>query len=254
MNLEGRSAAAVEAQFEAAIIKAGFAELARREMAAAEAWLSEKGNAELTQAAFDANCPFLRRKFRREVRRRGIRRGLVRTVPIVGKVAVSVLLVFYLGLTVAVATIEQVRVGMYQFLIRVEDEYTNLTLINNADTSLRAPEGWEGAYYPSYIPAGLELTAMDQMTHWTSRRLTFRSGDGNRWVVFAECTNKEDVNINTEDADVSWREINGDSCMFVVRASERFAVWSKGDRYYWIWTDGACDELAEIVMNVKSVN
>lgn len=253
MTLEGRSAEAVEALFEAALIKAGFAELEKRERAAGQEWLSKKSSAEMAQAAMNANRPLLHRRLTRLARRRKVKAGIVRTAPVIGRVAVCLLLIFYLGLTVAVATIEQVRVGLYNFLIHVEDEYTALSIKDSTAARHLPPNGWEGSFYPSYIPDGLVLTAMEQLTFKSTRKLSYENEDRSRWVVFTECAKSEEVNINTENAKVEWLDISGRSCMMVYRENERHAVWSEDDRYFWIWTDNTCDELEEIVDNVKSV-
>ena len=71
--------------------------------------------------------------------------------------------------------------------------------------------------------------------------------------MFIEYTQEEQVNINTEDATVYYRNVNGVSCMFVDRNNEKFAVWTNSDRYFVVWTDASCDEIQEIVKNVKFI-
>ena len=50
------------------------------------------------------------RRLNRRLRRRSLRRFAVRTLPKAGRAAACLILVFYIGLTVAVATVQSVRV------------------------------------------------------------------------------------------------------------------------------------------------
>lgn len=251
MNFENRSEA-VEVQLEAVLIKAGFVELEKRERQKTELWLKTRENEELAQTAFDKNRPVIHRELKRAVRRTERRMNFLRTAPMTAKVVVCALLVFYLGLTVAVATIKEVRVHVYNFLISIEDQYTELKLQEDPADSY-VPSIWDGTYYPSYVPTGLKLVEIQPMTEFTVRKVKYLSDDAARWLLFAECMDEEQININTEGAKVYWKEINDESCMFVERETEKFTVWSNGDRYFYIWTDSACNEMDEIVKNVKSI-
>ncbi len=250
MNMGGRSVDAAQSQFAEALIKAGFIELERRERVEIETWLGIADNEEMVKAAFEANRDQTSRTLKRAFRRKNVRNGLERALPRVGKVAVCALLVFYVGLTVAVATIGQVRESLYRYLVSIEDEYTELNMVRETSAARTVPPNWGGANYPSYIPAGLELTGIDQSTYSSVRRATYKNNDGTRWLVFAECVEKESSYINTEGAAISWEEVNGSMCMFADRGDEKYAAWSNAGNYYYIWTDGACDELVRIVQNV----
>ena len=128
MIVRDHSVEAIEEQIEAALIKAGFAELELREKITTEEWLSKKENKEMAQASFLINSLKVHRLIKNSIMRKKVARCIYVTAPRMAKVAICVLLVFYLGLTVAVATIEDVRVGVYKFFIRVDKKYTELIL------------------------------------------------------------------------------------------------------------------------------
>ena len=251
MNMDGRTAAEAEKQFTSALIKAGFVELAKREENATDSWLGEHENMELAQTAFEVNRRGSYRDLSRAIRRKAIRKTLFQTVPRVGKMAVFVLFLFYVSLTIAVATVDQVREGLYRFLVNTEDAYSELTLHREEIVNSSVPSEWKGIYYPLYIPVGLELNGFEQSIYSSNQKVIYKSPDGSRWLVYAECKEDEKTLINTEDSVVTWEDVNGIACMFVDRGTEKYVTWSSEDRYFFIWTDGACNELRKIVENVK---
>lgn len=115
-----------------------------------EAELAALPQAEAPQAPPPAS---LRRAYASRRARQALRTWGPRTL----RAAAAVLLVFYLGLTTALATVPSLRHSLMTFMIHSEEEYTELALIPSGET-LDIPQGWQGAYYPAYIPEGFAIT------------------------------------------------------------------------------------------------
>ena len=65
------------------------------------------------------------RRIDRQLRKRQARRFARKTLPRFGKIAACLLLTFYVGLTVAVAAVQSVRVELLQFILSIEEKYTS---------------------------------------------------------------------------------------------------------------------------------
>lgn len=162
------------------------------------------------------------RRMNRDMRRHGLRRFAVRTLPKAGRVAACLLLVFYLGLTVAVATVETVRVELMQFFVRIDGGKASFGF-EAADDPLEVPSGWNGYYYPAYIPDGYVLTGVfdDSVVYQNRAGIELRfcdSGPDARWTV------------DTENAEIESVDVNGRPAVLIRKGMWSTLVWSVGSR------------------------
>lgn len=132
----------------------------------------------------------LNRRLNRRLRRRSLRRFAVRTLPKAGRAAACLILVFYIGLTVAVATVQSVRVDLMRFFVRIDGGQASFGF-ETSDDHLDVPSGWNGYYYPSYIPDGYVLTGVfdDSVVYQNRAGTELRfcdSGPDARWTVDTE--------------------------------------------------------------------
>ena len=118
----------------------------------------EPGDSSAREQLARSEKPTIRRLNRR-LRRRSLRRFAVRTLPKAGRAAACLILVFYIGLTVAVATVQSVRVDLMRFFVRIDGGQASFGF-ETSDDHLDVPSGWNGYYYPSYIPDGYVLTGV----------------------------------------------------------------------------------------------
>jgi hypothetical protein len=176
--------------------------------------------------------------------RRAIKTGL----PHVLQIAAAVLLVFFVGATVAIASVHEVRVRVLQFLIHIEEEYTELSLVESPDETFSVPEGWHGAYYPSYIPEGFVMQAIDPYFN----RVYYLNGTDDL-LDFMEFTENDYTNIDTEDAEIQHIVINGSAAILSEKDGEVTVSWATLDRYFVLTLDGEIDTALRIVKSVKII-
>lgn len=115
----------------------------------------EESDRELESMVRDIDARILRR-IRNQTRIGRVRHLAHGILPRAGTVVAGLMLVFFLGLSTAVATVQSVRINMLNFITEIEDRYTKLYL-QESGAIVDVPEEWEGLYYMTYIPEGFEL-------------------------------------------------------------------------------------------------
>ena len=66
-----------------------------------------------------------------------------------------------IGLTTAFASSAPFRVRVFSMFKKDHGQYTAVKLQENEQKSFDVPNGWEGMYYPSYIPAEFEVESVE---------------------------------------------------------------------------------------------
>lgn len=143
----------------------------------------------------------IRRRISRETRKISTIAFARKTLPAALRVAAILVLVFYLGLTTAVATSHSVRIGIIELISKIEDEYTTLDLQKLGEDTQIPPE-WKGACFPSKLPHGYALSKC------VFYNATFTNGLGGK-IVFAEYDDISVVQIDTSRDESKYVDING---------------------------------------------
>lgn len=208
---------------------------------ALEALLSEADDPSARERLTQTEQPTLRRMNRR-MRRRSLRRFAARTLPKAGKAAACILLVFYLGLTVAVAAVDTVRVELMQFFVRIDGGQASFGF-ELSDNQLEVPSGWSGCYYPTWIPDGYVLTGVfdDSVVYQNRAGTELRfcdSGPDARWTV------------DTENAEVESVTINGRPAVLIRKGIWSTIVWSIDNRCLIVDCAGTKDTALTIAKSV----
>ena len=148
----------------------------------------------------------------------------------------------------AIAHIETVRIKVMEMLIDIQDEYTRISLIEDEESSFTIPSEWQGAYYPSYLPDG--YSSYDLSTF--SPIISFINESG-KLITYRESTANEEIQIDSEDASISYENINGN--MAIVIEKERCSItWTDGDIYFLIMTDEPKSTAIEIAKKVRKIS
>ncbi len=185
------------------------------------------------------------RRLNRRLRRRGLRRFAARTLPKAGKAAACLILIFYIGLTVAVATVESVRVDLMQFFVRIDGGRASFGF-EASDGHLDVPSGWNGYYYPSYIPDGYVLTGVfdDSVVYQNRAGIELRFCDSDpdtRWTV------------DTENAEIESVTINGRPAVLIRKGMWTTIVWSIDSRCLIVDCAGTKDAALTIAKSVVMI-
>lgn len=185
------------------------------------------------------------RRIDRRLRRKRILQFSRKTLPQIGKVAACLVLVFYVGLTVAVATVESARVELLQFILNIGERYTSFGFKETGE-AVEVPSEWNGYYYPSYIPEGYTLAESfpDVVLYKNSRQ---------EELVFSELGVNTSGVIDTENAAIDYMMIGGKTAMIVEKGIWTTIIWNIDNRCLLVEYMGERDETIKIAESVVMI-
>lgn len=209
-----------------------------------EAILSEPDDPSAHEHLAHTEQPTLRRMNRR-MRRRNIQRLVSKTLPKASKMTACLLLVFYIGLTAAVATVESVRVGLQNFFVHFEKTHVEIGF-EKTDNPVDVPSEWDGYYYPSYIPEGFTLNGV-----YTDTVLYQKATEnGTDELCFGDHTSDTRITLDSENAAIDSIIINGMTATIIEKAPWTTVFWSLGNRCIIVEFTGSRDETIRIAESV----
>ena len=173
----------------------------------------------------------------------------------VNKAAIFFLLLI-VTFSTAVVSVQALRVKVMNFLIDIQPEYTSFQIKDNASGSSgeKLTVNWTNTYLPTYIPAGYEV---DSLTYTEPlKEITYRNQkDKNSLIDFSENDSSNNVEIDTENADVfKTVYINGHKGTLVVKNSQTTVAWGMDQHIFVVCTEESMEETLKIAQNVKFIN
>lgn len=188
--------------------------------------------------------PMLRR-IDRDIRKMRAWRCLRNTLPKVGKIAASLMLFFYLSLSVALAASPEMRVNLMNFFMNIEERYTSFGFEETGEF-VEVPAEWDGYYYPTYIPEGFEI---DQVDYYG---VYFKRNDGTM-LDFEELGPDTYGNVDTENAKIDYININGHTALIAEKGKWVTILWSVDNRGLLIGYTGGREEAIKIAESVRMI-
>lgn len=183
---------------------------------------------------------------------RDARRAAGRALPILARAAAVLLMIFAVGMPVAIAAVPPVRARVMELMFEMEREYTRVTLREKAGGAAEVPEGWTGLYYPSFVPQGYEAEEVRSAS--AMHDALYLREDGSR-LFFTELGSFVSSRVDTENAQTSFVMVAGRPGMLIVKEGRISVVWSENDRYFSIFADNLSSEtvmeMAESVVRIK---
>lgn len=173
---------------------------------------------------------------------------LRKTLPQITRIAAIILLTFFMGFTVAFATVRSVRVQVLKFLIKMEGQYAELSLIEDEGTALDVPADWKGSWYPSYIPEGFTLTSVGKDGY-----KLFFTGQNDRMIMFTEYNADFEVNMDTENSELSYIPLNGAVALMATKEGMSLITWAQYDHFYLLQVDASPEEAIKIAKEMKRI-
>lgn len=214
----------------------------------------EDGQFELSSAELDAlsnqSTPMVYQLIDRELTRFQRKRFIRHTLPKAGQIAAGILLVLFISATTTLATVRSIRVRVLDFLIRIETEYTNLSLVENEKEAIEMPNEWTGRYYPRYIPDGFVFSSFYKGV--VSIELIYLNSNG-KVLEFSENGFGVDSNIDTENATIEHAMIRGWQVLLSEKNGVSNAAWHDNEFYYLLRFDGATEEVRKIIKSMLIV-
>ena len=231
--------------FEAALFRAAFA---RRQARKIEELMAQEATPE-EEAFFARTEQETLRVIRRALGRTKRRHFLRHTLPRAANAAAILLLCVFLGGTAALAAVPSFRVRVMKLLMNMQQEYTEISLVEDEAASFDVPAGWKGDFFPGYIPEGFEVAWMSSVTPTCDWKYV---DDSEKNITFSECDENTYANVDTENAELSYENVNGSSALVIEKGYVVQIVWARDNRYFILDThECGKDETLKIARSVK---
>ena len=226
-------------------IRIAFAEISEAELDEYDRELSSISESDYSEVAQKRALKLIERKLNKRLSKRFIRKTLPRSLQIV----TVALLLFFIGLTTAIATVRPVRLRIMDFIAQIEENYSAVSLIYNENEEAVVPEEWKGKYYPYYIPDEYEFSYVDELFNIAH----YYSAANDSILQFSEYDNAvyTNVDINVENAfDVS---LNGGDGIAMTDEEGTTIAWCVNDTYLYLYFGGDFDEAKCIAESVRLI-
>ena len=114
-----------------------------------------------------------------------------------------------IGLTTAFASRATFRVRVFSMFKKDHGQYTAVKLQEDEQKTFDVPNGWEGMYYPSYIPAEFEVESVENSFGREFAAYMRDKNNSDIRLIFEEMSENNEMNVDTENARVYHTEIYG---------------------------------------------
>ncbi len=195
-------------------------------------------------ALFLKKCEQQEAQAKRQARKARARRIIRRTV----EVAACVVLVMAIATPFAIAKVDVIRVKVMELLIDIKDDHTELSFVEDEDAAFEVPAGWEGAYYPAYIPDEYEFLELGKL--YDSAIYTNQTG---QLLAFTEYAQSSLVNVDSEGAVVSYEIVNGSDALVLEKDERIIITWAGSEKYFVIEGYTTKDEALAMARSVRRI-
>ena len=203
----------------------------------------------------EANREKRMEKMMRRLRWISLKKQFFTVAPRTMRFAVAALGILCIGLTTAFASSETFRVRVFSMFAEDHGQYTAIGLREDEQKTFDVPNGWEGMYYPSYIPAEFEIESVDSSF---GREFSVYMRDKNNSdvrLIFEEMSENNEMNVDTENAKVYYTEIHGNTALVSVKTGVTIVTWNEQNRMFSVIIDGEAEKdalkVAKSVTRIK---
>ena len=193
------------------------------------------------------------KKMIRRLRWISLKKQFFTVVPRTMRFAVAALGILCIGFTTAFASSETFRVRVFSMFAEDHGQYTAIGLREDEQKAFDVPNGWEGMYYPTYIPDGFEVISVENLSEQIF--LISFENKNNEYLTFEEMTEDAESNIDTENAQVYYTEIHGNTALVSAKADLTIVSWNEQNRILSVVFDGEVEEdalkVAKSVTRIK---
>lgn len=203
----------------------------------------------------EANREKRMEKMMRRLRWISLKKQFFTVMPRTMRFAVAALGILCIGLTTAFASSETFRVRVFSMFAEDHGQYTAIGLQEDEQKAFDVPNGWEGMYYPSYIPAEFEIESVDSSF---GREFSVYMRDKNNSdvrLIFEEMSENNEMNVDTENAKVYYTEIHGNTALVSVKTGVTIVTWNEQNRMFSVIIDGEAEKdalkVAKSVTRIK---
>lgn len=203
----------------------------------------------------EANREKRMEKMMRRLRWISLKKQFFTVAPRTMRFAVAALGILCIGLTTAFASSETFRVRVFSMFAEDHGQYTAIGLREDEQKAFDVPNGWEGMYYPSYIPAEFEIESVDSSFGREFSVYMRNKNNSDVRLIFEEMSENNEMNVDTENAKVYYTEIHGNTALVSVKTGVTIVTWNEQNRMFSVIIDGEAEKdalkVAKSVTRIK---
>lgn len=174
------------------------------------------------------------KKYNKKVMQKSIRRF--------GKVACLALIIIATVFTIAVVSVDALRIRVFDFLLQDEGEYRVVDSIETSteDSHIKelVPDDWKSFFYPSYLPDGYKLVETEGVVNsegLENIKIIFFQNEGQDLITFSqELMDNNQLLVDNEDVDSSKILINGDNAFLTSKNGFTTIIWNHNQYQFMI--------------------
>lgn len=173
------------------------------------------------------------------------------------KVAI-ILIAMCISIGVLAATSEAARIKILNFVIEVENEFTNIRFQQGQNEeeprgkvsdSDGIPEHWGNVYIPEYIPEGFRIINTET---YSSAKIIYYANEQSEQIEFNQYTSETmELMIDTEAAQVEKVLINGAEGLISEKEGFTTIVWHNNEDSFYLASEIKREELIKMAKSVR---
>jgi hypothetical protein len=161
----------------------------------------------------------------------------------------AALAVALIGGISALAVSPGMRASLSRLLVDPQPKFTDFRMSDDvAYLEPVVPDGFEGDFYPSYIPAGFSPAGANRGHAY------YLTDDEQRVLYYNEYDENTVLGLDTEDADVTYTKVGGTDAMLVQKNGLSSVVWSFADRFFLVSLTGSSEEAMKIAESLVLID
>ena len=158
------------------------------------------------------------------------------------------------GFTTAFASSASFRVRVFSMFKKDHGQYTAVKLQEDEQKAFDVPNGWEGMYYPSCIPAEFEVESVENSFGREFAAYMRDKNNSDVRLIFEEMSENNEMNVDTENARVYHTKIHGSDAIVSIKEKTSSIIWSENNRILSIMMDGDNEEqILKVAESVKQI-
>lgn len=185
------------------------------------------------------------KQFLSKSRRKRVRMHKLYTLPKWGRALATVFVLLIVSMGAALATTKVIQNGWLNVDIQECKEATTYQ-VQLATESNNIPKGWEGVFFPSYIPEGYEILNCNEDI------VDYEDANGNL-LTFSELRHGATLDLNTEKAELSSDVVNGVEATVIEKGKWVAVVWIAHNRLFFVDIEATREEALRIANSVEVI-
>ena len=159
---------------------------------------------------------------------------------------ICVILCLAIVTPIAIASIAPLREYVSGMLVNIKEDHIDITL--SVPTNQSVPEGWNGKYYPMYVPDRYHLARI-----YSLAITAVYIDDDNNLLYYTEGDQNETISIDSENSSVRYEIIGTKEVLVVEKEGFTTFVWHNDERLFTISGKMSIDEATNMLGSMVRV-